>query len=136
MLPGIAWFHGLYIAYECGNFSVLIAHALLRCTTETIANCSCVYFVVPANAGTQGSWASSLAPGPQLSRGRRDRSCAAIPGSLTKSAAPATHPLPSLPRLREREGGSGEADRHHDLRVHPTPERPISPCVINTVSQR
>jgi hypothetical protein len=38
------------------------------CTTETIASCSCVYLVVPAEAGTQGSLASSLAPGPPRSR--------------------------------------------------------------------
>jgi len=40
-----------------------------RCTTETIANCSCFYFVVPPKAGTQSSGTSSLAPGPPLSRG-------------------------------------------------------------------
>jgi hypothetical protein len=40
----------------------LIAHALSRCTTERIANCSCVYFVTPAKAGPE------LAPG--LNRGQ------------------------------------------------------------------
>ena len=40
-----------------------------RCTTETIANCSCFYFVVPAKAGTQSSGASSLALGPRFRGG-------------------------------------------------------------------
>jgi hypothetical protein len=62
-----------------------------RRTTETIANCSCVYFVVPAEAGTRGSWTSSLAPGPPRSRGRRDRLCNTAPGSWTKSAARLAH---------------------------------------------
>jgi hypothetical protein len=57
----------------------LAAHS--RCTTETMANCSCAYFVIPAKAGTQSSGASSLAAGPPLSRGRRRRSCSARPGS-------------------------------------------------------
>ena len=63
-------------ARGAGSAGVLkVAHGFFaahsRCTTETIASCSSVYFVVPAHAGTQGSGVSSLAPGPPLSRARR-----------------------------------------------------------------
>jgi hypothetical protein len=56
-----------------------------RRTTETIANCSCFYFVVPAKAGTESSGATSLAAGPPLSRRFRGGECVREDALLARS---------------------------------------------------
>ena len=105
-----------------------------RCTTKTIANCSPVYFVVPAQAGTHGSEDSSLAPGPRF-RGGGGKHHVAQQRDREQNRWPT--PTLTLPRKRGREGrGPARLVGATTLRVRPTPERPLSPWVISTVSQR
>jgi len=52
-----------------------------RCTTGTIANCSSVYCVVPAQAGTQCFRRLIARPGAPLSPGATENISSAAPGS-------------------------------------------------------
>src|ERR1700737_3498247 len=97
-----------------------------HCTTETIANCSSVDFVVPAQAGTQGSGASSLAPGPPLSRGRRQYHVAQYQ-DREQSRRP-HWPVGLLELARE-------ARRRDNIAGAPDAGAAALSCVISTVSQ-